>query len=485
MAGIGFELRRLYQQESISAVLASVGHGAVIAAGPWLFTIFSLAAITFTVEGVAGFETLASFRIVIIYAFATSLVLTAPVAIVATRLVADALWQKKPEAVRPLLIGANLIALSCVGPCVGVLVWYFNVAPRLALTVIAASLVVAVIWVVLSFCGAVRDYRGVTLSFLGGLAVAVVLSIAAAIAGLGAAAMAWGFLTGLTITFFGLTQRVLATFPLPLVNPLAGVGALLRGLYQYRHLAAGALASTAGVWVDKWLFWFSPAGESVNGSLMHAPLYDSAMFISSLVIIPSLASFVVKLETDFFDRYQHYFCTIQAHGTLRQIEHSRAWLAAYTLDNLVLITVAQIGICAVLVLTAPAIVEALSLQFRQIAILRFGALGTVFLFVFLASSSMLLFFDRRRLYLALQVLFLALNAGLTQLTISLGEDYYGVGFFLACLIASFVAYRMADATFANLNYLTFLGNNPSITPSSRALRRRATRLKVRPRAGRR
>ena len=190
------------------------------------------------------------------------------------------------------------------------------------------------------------------------------------------------------------------------------------------------------------------------------------MFISSLVIIPSLAAFVMKLETDFFDRYQHYYATIKSHGTIGQIEASRARLASYTLDNLTLITVAQVGICAVLILSAPAIVEALNLQFRQIAILRFGALGAVFQFIFIASTSILLFFDRRRLYLAMQVLFFVLNLVLTMITLELSEDYYGVGYFLACLASSLAALVLADRTFANLNFLTFIGNNPTIRQST-------------------
>ena len=47
MAGIGFELRRLSQQQTLSALLGAFGHAAVIAAGPWLFTIISLATISF------------------------------------------------------------------------------------------------------------------------------------------------------------------------------------------------------------------------------------------------------------------------------------------------------------------------------------------------------------------------------------------------------------------------------------------------------
>ena len=85
MAGIGFQLRKLAGQDTISSVVAAAGHAAVIAAGPWLFTILALATITLLTEEIAGRATVATFRVVVIYAFGVSLVLTAPVTIVATR----------------------------------------------------------------------------------------------------------------------------------------------------------------------------------------------------------------------------------------------------------------------------------------------------------------------------------------------------------------------------------------------------------------
>lgn len=473
MAGIGFELRRLSQEQSLSGLVGALGHAAVIAAGPWLFTIISLATITLFTEQVAGLATLATFRAVIIYAFAVSLVLTAPVTIVATRLVADALWLKKPERVRPLLYGAYVVAIAVVSAGVAGLAIYFRMPPTLGIALLAASLTVALIWVALSFCGAVRDYRGVTIAFALGLFTSVVCAIGAAIAGLGAAWMVWGFLTGLGLTFLLLTLRVLDAFPGRLERPETGFDMIVGGFRTYAHLALGALAATAAVWIDKWIFWFSPIGEMVSGGLVHAPLYDSAMFIASLVIIPALSVFVVQLETEFFERYQHYYSTIATHGTLRQIEDARARLARATLDQLVLVTVMQVGICAVLVLSAPLIVELLNLQFQQTSILRYGAIGAVFQFVFISSTSMLLFFDRRRLHLALQTMFLVLNGGLTLLTVHLGETYFGVGYFAACLIASMFAYLAADRTFERLNFLTFLGNNPSIHEATQtAVRRR-------------
>jgi polysaccharide biosynthesis protein PelG len=402
MAGIGFALRELSRQETLSSVVKAGGHAAVIAAGPWLFTIASLAAITETSERLAGYEALATFRAVIIYSFAASLVLAAPVTIVATRLLADQLWQRQTNRVRPLLVASMAMAIGVVAFGVLALILYFHVPLKLALSLFATASVVGMIWIAVAFCGAIRDYAGITLAFLAGLMIAVAASTGAALMGFGATGMVWGFASGLAVTLLTLSFRVLETFPPVTALPWSEWDTLVKGFMRYAPLAAGAFFGTAGVWVDKWVFWSSAEGQTVEGGLIHAPLYDSALFIASLVIIPALAQFVVKLETDFFDRYQSYYGTIQGHGTIDQIERSRADLQSNAFESLALITVAHVAMASVMVLAAPAIIETLNLQFRQIAILRYGALGSVFHFIFIAATSMVVFFDRRALYCGLQ-----------------------------------------------------------------------------------
>jgi polysaccharide biosynthesis protein PelG len=470
MAGIGFQLRRLAREDSISSIVASAGHAAMIAAGPWLFTILAISAITIATDQIVDRNELATFRAIVIYAFALSIVLSAPVTMVATRLVGDALWLKQPGRVRALFLSAlwmvsipNLLGLAVVQ-----VIFRLPAVDFAVLT--SMTMVVAGIWVAIAFCGAVRDYKGVTVSFLVGLVIALAGAVGMALLGGRTIAVAVAFTAGLTAVFFGLTSRVFATFPHPVLNPGRAFAAMRDGLSTYWALSLGALLGTAAIWVDKMVFWFSPVGEQVSNGLRHAPIYDSSMFIASLLLVPALSSFVVSLETGFFERYQQYFATIASHGTLDQIEEARQRLARYTMDNLILITVSLVGGAAIVLLTAPIIVEVVGLQFRQIAILRYGALGTVFQFMFIAASAILLFFDRRWLYLSVQAMYFVLNLLFAVVSLLLGEDFYGVGFFAAAILAAAVAVMAGDRTFVRLNFLTFIGNNPSIRGASMAAR---------------
>ncbi len=301
MAGIGFELRKLVERDSLVAPVAALSHAAVIAAGPWIFTMLALGLVSALCALPADDGTLTGFRVAVIYAFALSQVATAPVVIVATRITADAIFLRKIERIRPLFVaalavGAILTELLTALAYIGL----FRMPLEDAVPGVICCTLVGMVWVSLSFCGLVRDYSAVTASFIFGLFAAVLLSVGAMWQGFGTSGMLLGFCMGLAVVFFALTARVLLTFPQPLRQIVEPFITLISGMRHYWILALGALVATVAVWIDKWIMWASPIGERSQNGLWHAPTYDSAMFIAYLAIIPALALFVTTLETTFF-----------------------------------------------------------------------------------------------------------------------------------------------------------------------------------------
>ena len=91
MAGIGFALERLYRSNSFADRMASFAHASVIAAGPALLSVLGIWLISATISELEGKTTIAAFRALIIYSFALSFVVTAPIALVSARLISDKL----------------------------------------------------------------------------------------------------------------------------------------------------------------------------------------------------------------------------------------------------------------------------------------------------------------------------------------------------------------------------------------------------------
>lgn len=456
MAGIGFRLRSLSEQDNLLSPVASIGHAAVIAAGPWLFTVIALALISSITSQAVPAQAVEGFRLLVIYAFAISLVAVSPFVLVASRLVGDAIYARSYARIRPLFVACLLLCggVAFLTSLVAYLAVFTLTLPE-AISGSSCCALVGLIWVALAFCGAVRDYRGITFGFFIGLCAAVVLAAWVGLANVGSSGMVWAFNAGLMIIFCMLASRVLATFPQPVSDIGPPLRFLVASLGRFSCLALGGLLSAIAIWIDKWIVWAGPARVTHDMGLVHAPLYDSAMFTAYLAIIPALALFVTHVETSFFEKYRAYYEAIRTHATLKQIEDKALLLERTTVRTLTHITMVQAALCLIVVLGAPSIIEVSGLHFQQVGILRLGALGALFQFVFFSATSLLLFFERHFQFLLLQALFLTLQIGLTALTVKMGTSYYGLGNLVACVISGVLSLAVLERTMKNLTFLTF------------------------------
>ena len=469
MAGIGFALERLYRSSSIADRMASFAHASIIAAGPCLLAVLCIWLISATIFELEGKTTIAAFRALIIYSFALSFVITAPIALVSARLISDELHDRDVGAIPGVMLAAFAFS-AVITVAAGTLL--FGVALDLeapaTVAAIANCALIALIWVACLFCSVTRDYMSVTAFFAVGMLIAVVAVTVGYNLRPDLATMLWGFNVGLGATLFGLLARIVATFPFAVTSISAPARALARATAVYWPIAIGGLFGAIGAWIDKWVVWLSPFGIQIQNGLLHAPLYDSAMFVSYLVVVPAYAAFVVHLEVRFFRNYRLFYSSILEHATLAQIRAHGLRLRDETIASLSAITVPQLVVCALVALSAPVVVDVLDMQYRQVGTLRLGVIGAAFQFLFITCSSLTLYFDRRAVFCVLQTIFLVLNGALTFALLPLGPTYLGLGFLAASAISALIAYLALARTLHRLDYLTFIANNPAVRIRRRA-----------------
>src|SRR5215471_3512506 len=469
MAGIGFALDRLYRSGSIADRVASFAHASVIAAGPCLLTVLCIWLISATISELEGRTIIAAFRALIIYSFALSFVITAPIALVSARLISDQLHDREVVAIPGAMLAAFVLsAVVTVAAAAALFGLALDLDAAASVAAVANCALIALVWVACLFCSVTRDYLVVTAFFALGMLLAVVAVTLGYDARPDLAVMLWGFNIGLAATLFGLLGRIIATFPFAITSIKRPVRALGGAALGYWPIALGGLFGAIGAWVDKWVVWLSPYGVQIQNGLLHAPLYDSAMFISYLVVIPAYAAFVVHLEVRFFRNYRLFYSSILEHATLAQIRAHGRRLRDETIASLSAITVPQLAVCGLVALSAPVVIDLLDMQFRQVGTLRLGVIGAAFQFLFITCSSLTLYFDRRIVFLVLQTVFLVLNAGLTFLLLALGPTYLGLGFLAASAISALIAYLALARTLYRLDYLTFIANNPAVRIRRRA-----------------
>lgn len=458
MAGIGFALRKLARRDDLLGVLQGYAHSAFITSGPWLFTILALAGINILGKELVGLEELKLFRVIVIYNFCFSVVLTGPLVMVATRYLADAIYLKQVEAAPGMLLATLAIAYALGALTAGPFYLVFaDLEPVMAAAALVNFHLVSGIWVVSIFLSALKDYATVTAAFGAGMLAGLAGAVALGAVG-GPTGMVWGFGIGLAGIQFALIARVFAEYPYRVARLFAFLGYFRR----YWDLALIGLVANLAVWADKWVMWFVPEREAVSGALVIYSAYDSAMFVAYLTIVPALTLFTVAIETRFFERYQTFYRDIQQHATYAQIARNHRLLVTALLESARNLVILQGAVCAVTIFLAPSVVGLLGLQYAQIGMFRFGTLGALFQVMFLFCTVILAYFDLRRRNLLLQLFYLAANAGLTLLFSRMGFAWYGYGYFLASLFAFVVAYLMVADALRRLPYIAFVANNPSV-----------------------
>ncbi len=463
MAGIGFTLRKLARRDDLTGPVSGLAYAAFVTSGPWIITVAAIAAINLLAARDTAGNELMLVRTLIIYNFAFSLALTGPFSAVATRFLSDRIFDRDARQAPASLIVS--LAASSLVQLPFVLVLYLGIAEisqPLSALAIFNYFTVSAIWCAAVFLSALKDYRTVALAFIAGMAGGVFL--ADALMREGAIGIFGGFAAGCALTLFILIARILAEYP----YRLAGWSGLSGAFRRFGDLAIAGLAYNLAIWSDKWVMWFAPERILPAFNLPSYPLYDGAMFYAQLLLIPAMAVFVVSIETLFYARYRNFYGDIQNHAPLKVIRANHAAIIAAVKGGARTLVVLQLALAALAILLSAVLAGPLAMHAEQLGMFRFGALGAAFHGLFLFSTIVLAYLDLRRQVMWLYLLFLALNAGLTALTIIPGFAWYGYGYFAASLVSFLAAATMMWRAVNNLAWLTFIGNNPAVRDTTRA-----------------
>lgn len=458
MAGASMSLRELARRDDASSMLLSFAQAALVTSGPWLMTVAAVAAVSRIGTGYVSPETMAVFRSILIYNFSMSLVLSGPVLLVATRFLADSRYSGTAGPGRGILVCAMALVMG-LGALAAVPFYGLagDMEPPVRVAAVANYFAVAGIWVGALFQIERREIRAMIGIFAVGLAAAVAGSLALS-APFGMAGLVWGFTAGLAIIKFALVAEVLRRHP----ERADGPAELLGRFRPYWNLAAAGVAAPVAVWGDKWVMWLSPEGSAFGGFMRQYPLYDSAMFLAFLTMVPTITLFSLFVKSDFLDRYRAFYRSIERHDTRSQIDRNHRLILRSLLESGRRLMVLQAVVSAGVAVLAPGIIELAGLHYAQIGMFRLGTLGAGFHVGFLCITVLLLYFDLRMQYLWLQILFAVSSIGLTAAILPYGFATYGLGYFLASALCFLVALGVLCRAVARLPYLTFVANNPSV-----------------------
>ena len=454
MAGIGFEIRKILNRDSYFALVRAYTYAGLISSGPWVLSILGLVAIGILAVHIKMPTLLISqFQVTVTYLTMSSLILTGVMQLSFTRWVSDQLYVKRTNGIVPNFAGVLLVTNVVAGTLAILLVFVSfrqeTVIYRMLL--VAGFVTMCDIWIATIFMSGLKFYKTVVVLFGGGYAISVALAFALSSNGL--EGLLAGYVVGQFMMLMGMVFVILRSFP---AERLIAFDCFKRGAMYTSLMAVGVLFNFA-IWADKIVFWVAEqTSNAVIGPLRASVIYDMPVFLAYLGIIPGMAVFLVRFETDFVDWYDKFYNAVRGGGSLEEIARMRNAMVSAVRQGLFDIMKIQTLSVLLLVVFAPTIFNELSISPLYLPLFYVDAVGASLQVALLAVMNVFFYLDKRREVLITVVMLSLLNVFLSVLTLRLGVAYYGYGFAFAMLITLVFALRMLEYKLGRLEYETFM-----------------------------
>lgn len=453
MAGIGFKLRKLLERDTLSSDLAAYLYAGLASAGPLLVSILGIFLIGLLALGrLHQHEAVMQFQVSVTYLIAFSLIITGPAQLLLVRSLPN------PGDDRPqpgVLSACNriAIAITAITGIIGLILAFTAFRGQslpYRLMMLTAFVVLSNIWLGAIVLASTRRYMAIFEGFCIGYLVTVVAAMALSRHGL--EGLLCGFVVGHLTLYAWLMLKIyrFETGPAYAAPPsrlkpstlltLAGIGLLFN----------------LGLWVDKFIFWFSSVGQDVVGPLRASIIYDFPIFISYLCIIPGMAVFLLRIETEFSEHFRSYHHAIRHAGTLNDIRDARDNMIQSARNAFYEILKVQAVVVLLVFAFGGELLDSMDISTLYLPLLRIDVIATSLQVLLLACLNIFFYLDRLRTILRLTALFATTNAVLTWSTLHMDPAAYGYGFATALLVSVTTAVILLDRSFQRLEFDTFM-----------------------------
>jgi uncharacterized membrane protein len=459
MAGIGFELRELLRRDSLWGLVRAYAYAGLISSGPWVLSILGVMGIGVLSVGAMPALEVRQFLVSVTYLMAGSLILTGALQLTFTRFIADRLFEKAEHSVLPNLMGALTLTVAgagVLGSAVFLPLWSRaagpaggSVAYRLLLVVTLA--VLSACWITVVLLSGLKEYRRVMGAFLAGYLVS--FGAALAFRRFGLSGLLAGFLAGQLLLLFLMLALVVARYPSARLVSFD----FLNRRRAYLSLSATGLLYNFGIWADKLIFWFTPStSEPVLGPLRASIIYDLPIFLAYLSIVPGMAVFLVRVETDFAETYDAFFEAVRGGETLAEIRRRRDRLTLAVRRGVGEIFKIQGITVLVLLLAGPRLLDYVGISRLHLQLFSVDLVGVAMQVLMLAVFNVLFYLDERRAVLGLATMFVVINVVLTVASQQAGPAFYGYGFSLSTAVTSIAGLLVTTRKLDRLEMHTFM-----------------------------
>ena len=452
MAGIGFELKRLFAKRGIFESVKAFGYATVVCAGPMLLGVLLLL-------GLMGLCSLSKVPVynrellicMITYTLLASIMSTAFFSMVVTRFAADMLYEEKHNAVLPSFWGSSVVMMILGSILYGVFLFFSGATLLQQLLCFVFFNELIIVWNAMSYLSAIKDYRSIFLSFLTSILSIFLIGFI----------LLWCGLPAIESLLFAVTvgYGIMMVWDVMLIQgyfPESDIGAFtfMKWIDEFLPLALSGLLINIGMFGHLVIMWFSEIGVRVHGLFFGAPFYDVPALIAFMTTIMTTVNFVVSVEVNFYSKYRNHYSLYNDKGTIGDIKQAEKEMLKTLNTELLYTAIKQLLFTAVCIAVGGYLLDALPLGFNEMMRGYFRTLCVAYGLYAIGNMLMLilLYFTDYKGALISTAVFAAGSVVFTLVSLLFPSVYYGFGFLLASLAFAAVGVIRLDYFTKRLPY---------------------------------
>ncbi len=325
MAGIGFELRKIFNKRTLASKIFGSVYATMNTIGPTIIFMLLLFALTKIVNATNTTEMenlffAASFT----YEFLIAILVASLFNTVISRYISDKIFMEKEDDICASLFGVMTVTSVISGIIYFILCYLIykndNASIFLLINYYLLGVLVTNVYVVMNYVSALKEYKEVTYSFIIGLIPATVVLLI----------VHFLFKVSLIASIYASLVFAFAFILLMLVfwcvkafgTPSDKYFEFLEYFKKHIVLAISGVSYMLGLYLTNIIYW-NFSDMKVKVSIFNiAPNYDLASFFAIVINLPAFVLFVVKVETVFYEKYVKYISALNE-GTYDFIEKNR------------------------------------------------------------------------------------------------------------------------------------------------------------------
>ena len=459
MAGIGFELKKLFEKKSITAKVTGILYSVFSTIGHLLIVIVILIAVRiFLLNSDLGLENKQLYAAIILYSFVFPLIFTSGICICVSRYIADMMWQYKESDILASVYGVLALYCVLVSPIALVFLYFAKLGFALSLFSYLLFMLVGIVFILMVYVSALKDYVQISVSFITGMAVTFITSYYAIfyreINQSTVTVLIGCFALGMTIIASGIFIGIRKYFKISSNKYFS----FLSYFKKYPYLIFSNFLYTFGMYSQNFVFWINPGTRDHINIFVYSDNFDLATAFGVVTILSAIVMFVVRMETSFYKYYRAYLKSVNSQ-TGAEIETAKILMKRRMWQEYLYIAEIQILISLAFIVVGLIVLPKIGITSQVIDMfpsLTAGFLLTYFTFL---SCTLLQYFENYADSFRVMLLFVVLNPIFAYITVLLGSAFYGIGLFFAASATLIASIIYLIKTLNSVDYIIFCSHS--------------------------